>query len=690
MKRLPTAVALAAVAALAGGSGVLSPARAVPGPAAAAVAPADVAPRGFTSMRYVRMGNTGVQGDTSEALWVGAGGDPWIGGYDPLFEEGGLAKYVVAEDRFAQVSNVDRPVLGSPLVTGSSRVLDIAGAPDGRIWFSTRLGVFSMWDRPGRRSVLKHVLAGPQGRGGADELDVSPDGLVWAADRQLSHVARIDPRSGRVRTWPQAAAEIAVQRLGGGAYAVWAGTPHDSAAPLNRYDSRTKRWSVVDTQGAHVYWLGPDPTDDRGRLYAVRAVGPDEQGLTTYTFGWYSPAMAWTEMPLWPGNPGAEFVQALRAYGAGGLLVGYGDGHVWQRRGAAWRDLGVGGPSNAGLGIQGLDLDRRTGVVWTSGPGGANWRDARGRWHRLRITNSSMGDNFPLDLDVAGKRVYVTQNVSSDVGGWAVWDGKRWKNNTQLSEGHPGTVGFPFDTAGTNAVLRRASGSIALALTGGGVVQRSSAGYADLGLADWEPTSLAEDGAGRLWAADNSQLIGYRERGVWHNFFEAGAPIFATDPVADPDHPRRVWATGIDGTFWTDGVDRRRLDLAGRWVVPIGDRRAWVGADDGLYRVDMGTRTVRRFAPSLVRGAETGPLALSPDGLLWYACDGNLCWLDTGTLSRPRPRTGVFHAEIEPQWGSLPWHVTDADVRVLRGGYQLWLTTPSRGLTVIDVHLGRG
>ena len=41
------------------------------------------------SWRYYRPGNTGIQGDYCEAIWIGPDNDPWIGGYDPGFEEGG-------------------------------------------------------------------------------------------------------------------------------------------------------------------------------------------------------------------------------------------------------------------------------------------------------------------------------------------------------------------------------------------------------------------------------------------------------------------------------------------------------------------------------------------------------------------------------------------------------------------------
>jgi hypothetical protein len=645
-----------------------------------AVAP-DQPPPGTVSMQYIRMGNTGVQGDWSEALFVGADGNPWIGGYDPTFEEGGLAQYRVAEDRFVNVSNVDLPILGSPNITGTARVRDITEA-QGTIWFASGTGVFSMDPRLGTSSLRRWDLDGNAGfSGGAYDLDIAPDGTVWAAQGAL--VAQIDPRTGRATTWAENATSIAVQPRPDGSYSVFVSITEESTYRARRFDSATRAWSLFDTD-AHVYWLGKDPTDGRGRLFAVRAVGPDANGETGYTFGSYAPDLSWTPTTL-PDGLGAQYIQRLKGYGDGKVLVGYGDGHVWGWDGAAWTDLGVGGESNFGLGIQSVDLDEQTGTIWASGAQGARFRDpATGTWQRLRITNSSMGDNFPLGLDIgADGKVYVTQNVSTSVGGWAVWDGVRWKNNTQLGHGLPGTVPFEFPTASTNAILRRASGAVAIALTGGGLVQWDGAGYVDLNLPA-DTYSLAEDGLGRLWAGGSSAMNGYLEDGSWHSFADGTGALWGTDPVADPDHPGYVWAAGLGGTFWTNGTDTRSVPVGGRWVAPIGTRQAWVGSDEGLYRVDMAAGTWVRYPPAAVRGAETGAFGVSPDGLLWYMCDGDLCWLDT-TSNAARPRTGIFHVVVEPQWGRLAWHPTHAEIRTVPGGYQIWMTTPSRGITLLTV-----
>lgn len=42
--------------------------------------------------RYYTTGNTGIQGDYVEAVWIDHDGDPYIAAYTPGWEEGGFAK----------------------------------------------------------------------------------------------------------------------------------------------------------------------------------------------------------------------------------------------------------------------------------------------------------------------------------------------------------------------------------------------------------------------------------------------------------------------------------------------------------------------------------------------------------------------------------------------------------------------
>jgi hypothetical protein len=84
------------------------------------------------SWRYYRPGNTGIQGDTNEALYIGADDDPWIGGYSPIAEEGGFAKFLYAQKSWDNVSNIDYPVIGSANDVGFCRVTDMVADGQGR------------------------------------------------------------------------------------------------------------------------------------------------------------------------------------------------------------------------------------------------------------------------------------------------------------------------------------------------------------------------------------------------------------------------------------------------------------------------------------------------------------------------------------------------------------------------------
>jgi len=66
------------------------------------------------SWRYYRPGNTGIQGDYNEAVWIDPNGNPYIGGYQPLFEEGGFAKLIKSKNKWINYSNVDYPIIGNP------------------------------------------------------------------------------------------------------------------------------------------------------------------------------------------------------------------------------------------------------------------------------------------------------------------------------------------------------------------------------------------------------------------------------------------------------------------------------------------------------------------------------------------------------------------------------------------------
>jgi hypothetical protein len=220
-------------------------------------------------------------------------------------------------------------------------------------------------------------------------------------------------------------------------------------------------------------------------------------------------------------------------------------------------------------------------------------------------------------------------------------------------------------------------------MPGGGVQEWTGTEYVDLGLSNWYPTRLLEDSMGRLWAGTNDAMIGVYSGSAWQLF---DGSLFAGGPVADPDLPGWVWLTGWDGAVLTDGLSVEKFPLPEyvQGAAPMGDGRAWVGGT-GLYLVDMTSKTYEYFGPEIIRSANPRPFGISPDGILWYGCDDGLGWLDTKVPSRRR--SGIFSAPPggKPQWGGLPWWPLRGEIRVASGYYELWMTTPSRGITVLRV-----
>ncbi len=646
-------------------------------------------PKTLTKFRYYRLGNTGVQGDWSEAIWVAPDGNPWIGGYDPIFEEGGIAKLIQAEDRFINLSNVDFKILGHPNDTGTIRVQDIVADHRGVMWFPTWTAVFSYDPQVGPTSLQKHDLDGPNGfNGGAFDAEVAPDGTVWVA--RGSGVSQYNPTT---QTWSHGeviADHLAIQPKPTGGYYVWA-EYHESFlfGFVSRFDSATGVWTDMPAQGGRgqIFILQEkDAVDDAGNVWAYD-IG-DDVFNDPLTMGYVRPDGQWIEVPTpWPLGELNECA-AFKAYGNGLAVCATSGGTVFAWDGNSWLDRGIGGGQASA--IESIDIDVVTGTIWTSGAGGAARRDPlSGLWQRYRITNCSQGDNFALDLALAPNgEVWTTANISPGVGGFQHFNGTSWRGFNQLTYDLPGTGPFPFPSDATHSIAYRSSnGHIALGMPGGGVQEWTGSEYVDLGLNNWYPTRLLEDSTGRLWAGKHDEMIGVFENGDWQLF---NLTLFAGSPVADPELPGWVWLTGADGSVFTDGQTFNKLQLPEfvHGSAPIGSSRAWVGGN-GLYLVDMTTETYTYYAPSTFRGQNPQPFGVSPDGLLWYGCDEGLGWLDTKAPSRQR--SGIFYAPTngEPQWGGLAWHPGRTEIRVASGYYELWMTTPSRGITVLRVSPGR-
>lgn len=652
-------------------------------------------PADDATWRYVRPGNTGVQGDYSDALWIDPDGMLYLGGYVPTFEEGGFARYHAAEDLWENFSNVDHPVIGDPANVGSSRISVITPDAQGVLWMGTWRGLLVFDPAVGASSLRRFdAFNSPLPGGRTMDVSVAPDGTVWLASFSVSWgfggVARFDPvteawtvwgSTSGANGWPgwQLCETVAVQPKPGGGYMVWI----DDSFGVATFDSDTQQFTVLpstDTTGEVESINRKDACDAAGNLWALRFTQPGQP----YSLDYRRMDGTWVTPPQPFANVGYD-LGTFRAFGDRQALLVDGMSRTWHFDGSVWHDLGVwrtGGFTFA------VDMDA-AGNVWVSGNGGAGRRDAQtGVWQRYRLTNTGLLDYFPRDISLSTTgELWVTANGGPGLGGIGSYDGKRWFNYNGDTSGQIGPWPFPTDNA--DALVCRADGNVAVNPMFNGIREWTGAAWLTHETGS-QSEGLAEDSLGRLWTVGTYFSLRYLDGTGFHPVTIAG---WGANVVPDPSRAGTVWACANLEVVRTDGsyyFSRENTDFPElnpqhdvlTTVAAAPDGSAWVGSTEGLFHVDPATGAHQWFHPgnSDLPGALITPLIVTPDGVLWctnFGSDGfeaGLVWYDGTRFGTITTAQGLPHAQIY-----------DAETRLVDGGYELWLCCASRGLAVLTV-----
>jgi Dockerin type I domain len=645
------------------------------------------------SWRYYRPGNTGIQGDYCDAIWIGPDNDPWIGGYVPVFEEGGLAKFIQAENRWINVSNVDFPEIGHPESTGTTRARDITQDAQGNLWMGTGRGVLKFNPAIGPSSLKRYDATNSPWPGGwVTNIEIAPDGTIWASGYSTAWggggLMRFNPTAGAWTYLGSSHPErLAIQPKPGGGYYVWAGDGPGSTALTDRYDSTTQSWTTIpSTNGKPRNLPGNKCVDAAGNLWIYRVL-PD--GFNT-VLDVLRPDGTWVGVAAHPGG-GASVTNAFGTLQA----ITNGGNQVWRFNGSAWTyDLAIDG----------------AGAVWASGVGGAAKRNpATGQWQRYRVTNTSQFDSFNDDLSVhqATGQVWACANAGTGAGGMVSFDGVRWTGYNQLTYGlgQP----WPFPTDNSDAIYQRPStGAVVVNPMFNATHELTGTSWKSLPGGSSDVVQYVEDSTDRLWQLGEYFHLSYWTGSAWNNVGIAG---WGSQLRVDPDRAGTIWAHAGYEVVRTDGVYRfsRTIDdfpqLTSQsdtiWGMAV-DRNGvtWLGCSvmlgaggsgGGLIRLDAeaGTYTIMTHQAGWpLPGKYVTPWVVTPDGRVWMTYvntyqyfDGGLCWYDgTNVGSFPGPVDGA------PQWGGLPHtQIQDMEVRTLPNGYELWMSCLSRGLAVLTV-----
>ncbi|MFN0133717.1 MAG: GC-type dockerin domain-anchored protein [Phycisphaerales bacterium] len=660
------------------------------------------------SWRYYRPGNTGIQGDYCDALWIGPDNDPWIGGYDPGFEEGGLAKFVQAENRWINVSNVDYPEIGHPDNTGTTRARDITPDAQGNLWMGTGRGVLRFNPSVGPSSLKRWGADNSPWPGGwVTNIEIAPDGTVWASGYSTvwggGGLMRYNPSTSAWTYLGSGREEmLAIQPRPGGGYYLWSGDRSGSTAQTSRYDSTTQSWTTFpSTNGNPRNLPGNKCVDAAGNMWIYRVL-PDNFNVV---LDCRRPDGSWVGVPAHPGG-GAS---VTRAFGTLQALTD-GGGQVWRFNGTSWSGLGDWGNINWTYDL-GIDS---AGAVWACGVGGAAKRNpATGVWQRYRITNTSQFDSFNNDLSLnqASGEVWACANAGPGAGGMTRFDGTRWIGYNQLTYG----LGFPwpFPTDNSQSVYQRPStGAVVVNPMFNGTSQLTGTTWTALPGGSGKVIQYTEDSTGRLWQLGEYFNLSYWTGSAWTN---VGIAAWGSQLRVDPDRPGTVWAHAGYEVVRTDGTYRfsRTIDdfpeLTSQsdtiWGMAVGRNGvAWLGCSvflgaggsgGGLIRLDAstGAYTMMKYESGWpLPGKYVSPWAVTPDGRVWMTYTpahqsfegGGLCWYDPATGA-----VGTFPGPVpsgSPQWGGLPHtQIYDVETRLIPGGYELWMSCPSRGIAVLAV-----
>lgn len=657
--------------------------------------------------RYYRPGNTGIQGDYCEALLVGPDGDPWIGGYDPGFEEGGIAKFVQAQNRWINVSNVDYPTIGHPDNTGTARISDIDTDAAGNMWMATGTG--GLFYRPsiGPSSLRRFGADNSPIPGGWNRgVEVAPDGTVWFSSYSTvwgsGGLAKYNPANNQWQVFANyGGGPLAVQPRPGGGYYVWTMLGVEAA----RYDSVTATWTVLPkVNGAPAYLIGNNMTDSVGNTWMYRWT---DAAMNEYRLDLRRPDGTWANVAPAPFDIPFNSAKGLRAVGPNQALVVDGGGEVWRFNGTSWSTLGYWQQNTP----YSYDIDQdASGNVWVCGIGGAAKRNtATGTWQRYRITNTSQFDSFNNDLTISplsfnsSGGIYATANAGPGYGGMVRFDGMRWIgfNNHHYGLG----IEWPFPTDNSERVyVRPSNGQVIVNPMFNGLHRFDGTNWFDLLVGNDSVKAMVEDSLGRLWVSYYGYLA-YQTATGWNQVSTTGAVKLQKDP----SRAGTIWAMGDTTIMRTDGTsvfvrtieDFPELDPQSDQFKGIAVEKGgavWIGANtinlpnnSALIRLNptTGAYTIYRKNQGWpFPGEYVMPLAFTADGKLWMQYDSDYLVAQRGLCAWDGIRLKVFPAPPggEPQWGGLPHAgIVDCEVREMGSSYELWMSCASRGIAVLRV-----
>ena len=653
---------------------------------------------GDVSWELLRPSNSGIPGDYTQVIYIDDDDSPWIAGYIPFWEEGGMA-HLEGNDFWRVLNNVDCPQIGHEI--GSPRFSDLVRTDNGVMWIGTGRGLLRFDPSQDDWCVTKYTTANSGIAGNSvNALSIAPDGTIWMGcdtwgggpDGGLS---QYDPATDAWNSWDTSNGlpwwagwddvhYLAVQEDASGGYTVWFGS---STMGMTTYKDGLFIWYGSPTPPPS----DPLPTGMGGK----NPVLPNGDMLLTTDEGiaFRHPDGTYTIVGGYPAGLGSE-VAIIEPVSGNRVLLGtyYADVFLWDE--GIWTHLGNWGSGNHTYVL----TEDSKGAFWAGGIGGAS-KYENGQWQRYRMTNTGMLDYFASDVALAPNGdVAMTANAAPGTGGFDIMHPDRTWTNANIATYGLG-LPWPYPTDNTSAVAFRENNNLLFAPTNNGLREYDGVGFIDLipQSYDFEYINFADDGRG--WAAtDRGVAFMERDDGSWQQFgYADGLPSGSIcGIVPDPNDPSRVYIgtqfgiANTDGVTWevipreAVGLDR---DSTGYhfWAFDVADDGTlWLASGMGLYHYDPTTGIYDTYdlSNSPLPSDDIHNVEVAPDGSVWISMFDQTFPYPGGVAQL---KDGIWRVWSQPS-SPLPHNqIWDLESRETPDGYEVWVVCASEAIAIISV-----
>jgi ligand-binding sensor domain-containing protein len=633
MKHPRTAVLLSLTLVAAIGMAGPVPATASPPPAAAA-------------WKIYKPTNTGIPGDYVYSVAVDAQGAMWMTANDPIWDEGGLARFdgttwrdftnVDGKSATHDVGTVHLDAGGVPWVASTAGLLRFDGTrlrvaySMGNAPWPTNVVTDFAWDHKGNLWVS---LCDPASvKGGLAKFD----GSTWTVYTTANGIPWTKP-------WDNVeAVEVDAQDN------VWIGSNVLGGA---KFDGTTWTWMKEG-------WVSDIAIARNGQPWYSFATG----GVKVWS------GSNWIDRTPPIITSGFTFVTRDRA---GDMWVGTFVGSIWRYHGGAYSSLTLPSLSH----VYGLAFDMNNRPL-AGGIGGLDRQRPDGSFAVYTTQNTSLPSRWIDDImvDSTGHAWFGTSG-----GGLATFDGTRW---TDFNPNNWGSQPWPFPTDSARGGVEDSQGNMWTTPMFAGIGKWDGAHWTGY-LPSRNLESMTIDPSGTLWASGTSGVF----RFIGTEWVKVPTPPGGEIGRIAADSLGTIWVTTItgllkfDGTTWTvyrtanSGIPS---DFVTAVTPEPGGGAVWVGTDKGLARFDGTAWKVYTTTNSGLPADVITTIAMAPNGGVWVgAFDGIHFPYEGGVAVYDGTIWTTYTSENSP----LPHEQVEALAVSATG--DVWVGTASEGAALI-------